>query len=195
MNGFRLLLQNLFEQIVQHKTMAAGERLDKIFRVCKSAHRNRRELQAHHPTFGARFQLFDFRRGEMQPHHAIEKFGGFGSGETQIGGAQFEQLIPRAQLRQREGRVLARRHNQMHLRRQMFDEKRERVVNVGRINEVIIVQNEGKFIEGLNDLVNQGDQQTFEGGRLRRLKGYHQGLTKIGLEPLEGGDEVGQKTG
>ncbi len=32
----------------------------------------------------------------FEAHHLVEKFGGFGGGETQVGGAQLGQLAPGA---------------------------------------------------------------------------------------------------
>ena len=56
----------------------------------------RRQLQTGNPAFGAGFQRGDVFRREVQTHHLVEKFGGFGGGKTQVGGAQFGQLTPGA---------------------------------------------------------------------------------------------------
>ena len=60
---FRLVLKNFFDQIVQHKTVAAGESLDKTGGVCPALHGECGQLQAGNPAFGAGFQCSDvFRR-------------------------------------------------------------------------------------------------------------------------------------
>jgi hypothetical protein len=56
---FRLALQNLFDQIVQHETVAAGENLDKTSGVCSPLHREGSHLQAGNPAFGAGLQGAD----------------------------------------------------------------------------------------------------------------------------------------
>ena len=92
LDAFGLLLQDFFDQIVQHEMVAAGERLDEAGGVLMSLHGKRGQLQAGNPAFGAGFQCGDVFRREVQAHHLVEKFGGFGGGKTQVGGAQFGQL-------------------------------------------------------------------------------------------------------
>ena len=83
------------------------------------------QLQAGDPAFGAGLQRGDITIGEIQPHHPVEKFGGFGGGEAQIGGAQLGQLAPGAQAGQGELRVLTRGDHQVHLRRLVLEQKGE----------------------------------------------------------------------
>ena len=58
----RLLLQHLFQQIIHHEMMRAGERLDEAGRVRSALQRQRPlqgkgcQLQAGDPPFGAGFQ-------------------------------------------------------------------------------------------------------------------------------------------
>ena len=73
-----LLLQDFFKEIVQHETVAAGEGLDEARSVLMPLHGNRGQLQAGNPAFGAGFQCGDVFRREVQAHHLVEKFGGFG---------------------------------------------------------------------------------------------------------------------
>ena len=56
-------------------------------------HRERGQLQAGNPAFGAVFQGGDVLppRG-LRPITSVEKCGGFGGGKAQVGGAQFGQL-------------------------------------------------------------------------------------------------------
>ena len=51
------------------------------------------QLQAGNPALGAVFQGGDVFCRELEPHDLVKKFGGFGEGETQVGDAQFGQLI------------------------------------------------------------------------------------------------------
>ena len=60
--------------------------------VRAALHGKRGQLQTGNPAFGAGFQCGDVFRREVQPHHLVEKSGGFSRGEAQVGGAQFGQL-------------------------------------------------------------------------------------------------------
>ena len=89
---FGLLLQDFFDQIVQHEMVTAGERFDEAGGVFLPLHRNRSQLQAGDPTLCAGLQCGDVFRREVETHHPFEKFGGFGGGEAQVRGAQLGQL-------------------------------------------------------------------------------------------------------
>ena len=93
---FGLTLQDLFDQIVHDVAVVSGECLDESGNVLVALHRECRQLQTGNPAFGAGFQCGDVFRREVQAHHLVEKFGGFGRGKTQVGGAQFGQLAPGA---------------------------------------------------------------------------------------------------
>ena len=66
---------------------------------------------------------------EVQAHRLVEKFGGFGGGKAQVGGAQFGQLVAGAQPGQGELGVLAGGDDQVHLGRQVLEQKGEGIVN------------------------------------------------------------------
>jgi len=80
-----------------------------------------RPIASRRSSLRAGFQRSDVLFREVQAHHLVEKFGGFGRGETQIGGAQFSQLAPGAQLCQGKMRILAGRDDQVHLWRQVLE--------------------------------------------------------------------------
>ena len=124
-----LLVQDFFDQIVQHEMVGAGERSDEAGGVVMSLQGERGQLQAGNPAFGAVFQGGDVRRREVEAHHRVEKSGGFGGGETQVGGAQFGQLAPGAEPGQGERRILAGGDDQVHLRRQVLEQKGEGLVD------------------------------------------------------------------
>ena len=92
----RLVVQNLFQQVIQHETMAAGEGGHKLRGVPLSLHRQRRQLQPSNPALGARFQRGNVFRGQVQAHDRVEKFNRFGGGEAQVSGPQFGDLVARA---------------------------------------------------------------------------------------------------
>ena len=137
----------------------------------------------------------------MQTHHAIQKFGRFRKSKTQIGGAQFGQLVARAQLRQRQLGVLTRANDQMHLRRQMLEEERERVVNRRRVNQMIIVQRQHKILRNDGKLIEQDSENRVGRGRLRRLKQCQNAIANLRKffsiacgKRLQCRDEIREKT-
>ena len=92
-HAFRLALKNLFEQVIQHEPVAAGESLDEAGGVGSSPHGERRHVQAGDPALGAVFQGGDVILGEVEAHRLVEERGGFGGGEAQVGGAQLGHLV------------------------------------------------------------------------------------------------------
>ena len=63
----------------------------------------------------------------FEAHRVVEKLGGFGGREAQIGGAQFGQLAAGAQPGQREWRILSGGDDQLHLRRQVIEQEGQRL--------------------------------------------------------------------
>jgi hypothetical protein len=87
----------------------------------------------------------------LQTHHLAEECGGCVRGKGQIGGTQFGQLISGTPVGDREGRIGTGRDDQMHLRRQMVNQIRDRLVERWRFEHVVIVHDEGETVgEGGN---------------------------------------------
>ena len=124
-------------------------------------------MQTGNPAFGAGFQRGDIFLGEIQSHHPVEEFGGFGGGKAQVGGAQFGQLTADAQAGQRQGRVFAAGDDQVHLRRQVLDEEGQGLVNRFGIDQVVVVKDENEIVGDGGNFVEQGSQHRFDWRRLR----------------------------
>ena len=192
---FGLTLQDFFDQIVQHETVSAGEGPDEPGGVLSPLHRERGQLQAGDPAFGAGFQGGDVFRREVQAHHLVEKFGGFGRGKTQVGGAQLGQLAPGAQAGQGQLWVLAGGDDQVHLRRQVLEQKGEGIVDRSGIDHVVVVKDEDEIVRDGGDFVEQGRQDRFGRRWLRGLERTQHPCSNLRRNRLQGGDEVGQKAG
>ena len=104
------------------------------------------QLQAGDPAFGAGFQRGDIFCGEVQSHHLVEKFGGFGGSKAQVGGAQFSQLAAGAQPSQGQVWILAGGDDQVHLWRQVLKQKGECVVYWFGINNVVVVKDKDEAL-------------------------------------------------
>ena len=158
---FRLVLQNFFGQIIQDKTVAAGKGFDEAGSVFMPPHGDRRELQTGDPSFGAGLQSGDISGREIQAHHPVKKFGGFGGGKAQIGGAQFSQLTAGTQPCQRERRILTGGDQQVHLPWQVFKQKSKSVVDRFKINHMVVIQYQEKMIRNGGYLIEQDCQNKF----------------------------------
>ncbi len=200
---FRLSPQHFFDEVIQHKTVAARERLDEAGRIRVALHGKRGQLQAGDPALGPRFQRGDIVRGELQTHRLVEKLSGFARAEAQVGGAQFGQLSTGAQAGQGKLRILAGRNDQMHLGGQMLEQKGERVVNSPGINQMIVVKDEDEGILDGGDVIQQRCQNRFGGWRLGGLEPRRRArpdfrrnpFARLQVKRLQSRDEVGQEAG
>ncbi len=178
-------MQDLFHQIVQHEMVAAGEGLDEAGDVLMSLHGKRGQLQAGDPALGAGFQRGDICLREIQPHHAVEELGGFGGGKAQIGDAQFGALPPGAQAGQRQVWIFARGDEQVHLRRLVFDEESQGLIDRLGIDRVVVIQDEQKVLRDGGNFVEQGGQNGFDLQRLGGLERSQQPLANSRLDRLQ----------
>ena len=116
---------------------------------CSPLHGEGCHLQAGNPAFGAGLQRGNVLGREVQAHHLVEKFGGFRGGKTQVGDAYFGQLAPGAQPGQGQGRILAGGDDQVHLRRQVLEQKGESVVDGLGIDQVVVIEDEDHPARGM----------------------------------------------
>ena len=83
---------------------------------------------------------------DCQAHRLVEVGGGLVGGEAQVGGADLEQLAPGAQARQRQGRVGAAGDHQVDLRRQVLEQERHRLVDLRRLDDVVVVEHQDQVV-------------------------------------------------
>ncbi len=133
---------------------------------------------------------------EVQPHHLVEKFGGFGGGEAQVGGAQFGQLAPGAQAGQGQRWVFTGGDDQVHLRRQVLEQKGEGLVNRFGINHMVIIQDEDEIVRDGGNFIEQGCQQSIRWAAAEGIGAQPTPLLQyFGCNRLQSSDEVSQKAG
>src|SRR5262245_53208022 len=115
-NFLRLLLQNLFGQIVKNIVVATGKVADEAGDTgsIQALQRQRRQVQASAPTLGASLQLFDLLRWKWQRLNLEKESSHFVQGEAQVGGAQFGQLAVSSQPSQGQGWVSPAGNDQTH---------------------------------------------------------------------------------
>ncbi len=95
---------------------------------------------------------------EVQPHHLVEKLGGFIRGETQIGGAQLGQLASGAIACQGQLWIFAGGDDQVHLGRLVFDEEGQGLIHRLRIDQMIVIKDEDEMLGMCGDFIEQGGQ-------------------------------------
>ncbi len=140
-------LQDFFNQIVQHEMVAAGERFDKAGGVLMPLHRNRGQLQAGNPAFGAGFQCGDVFRVKGSSPSSWLRNSAASAGVKRRSAARSSVSWPRARSRAKGSWwILTGGDSQMHLRWQVLEQKGEGFVNRFGIDHVVVVQNEDEMI-------------------------------------------------
>ena len=92
--------------------------------------------------FGARLQRGDVAGGELERSDLVEVGRDLGQGEAQVGGADLDEVAPGAQARQRQRRVDAGADDQVHLGREVLEQVGHARLQVGVVDEVVVVQDE-----------------------------------------------------
>ena len=155
LNRFRLLSQHFGSEVIHDVFVAAAKGRNQARHILPVSDRKRRHLQTGNPAFRAADQRADIFRGEFYSHSAPQKGRRFLRGETQVRLTQLGQLSACSQARQRQRRIFARRDGDMHLRRLMFEQKSEGLMNRRRRNQVIIVQHQNEWLGNVVKLINQ----------------------------------------
>ena len=90
--------------------------------------------------------------------------------------------------------ILAGGDDQVHLRRQVFEQKGEGMVyRFGNPERMVVIQDKDETVREGGDLIEQGCQNRFGGRRLRGLQHSQHPFANIRLNGLQSGDEVRQK--
>ena len=192
---FGLALQHLFNQIVQHETMAAGERLDKTVR-CLIA-RAWRGLPVAGRQSSLRCGLPERRCRPLKGADPSpgEKGGGFGGSKPQICGAQFGQLAAGAEPGQGERGSSRVAMTRCSCGGRCSTQKGEGLVNRLGIDQVVVVQDEDERVREGGDVIEQGRQDRVDGRWLRRLQHTQYTLSNRRRNGLQRSDEVQEKAG
>jgi hypothetical protein len=101
----RLAGQHLLGEVVQDVALAAAERSHKTGRVGVVAQRQSGQLQPRRPPLGARGQVGQAARRQLQPHDLPHQHGGFFGREAQVALTQLGQLAAGPQPGQWQRRV------------------------------------------------------------------------------------------
>lgn len=184
--------QYLFHQVVDDVAVVPGEPGDEAADVVAPLDRECGELERGDPPLRALLQRTDVRLGEVQSRHLVQVRGGLAGSEAQIGGADLDELATRSHPGQWERRVGAAGDHQMRLRGEVLQQEGHPVVDLGRVDDVVVV-------EHLHDVVGEGAQIVEQSGedRLGRRSGRRQERQRSLAELVrrsghrrQGGDQV-----
>ena len=91
--------------------------------------------------------------------------------------------------------ILTGGDDQVHLWRQVLEQKGEGIVNRFGINHVVVVKDEDEIVRDGGDFIEQGRQNRFGGRWLRGLEHSQHPCSNIRRNRLQSSDEVSQKAG
>ena len=158
----RLPVQDLLDEVVEDEPMAPGEGLHEPGHVAVRAGvgpgRQRGQLQSGRPPLGARLERGHERGIELQLHHLVEKQSASSAVNLRSRGPHLHELATCTQTRQRKRRVGPRGHRQRDLRRQVVQEEGHRLVDGGRVDDVIVVERHHRGSGEHVEVVDQADQ-------------------------------------
>ena len=193
-NLVRLPVQDLLDEVVEDEPVAAREGLDEPGDVGGTgSRRQRRQLQPGRPPLGARLERGHECRIEPQLHHVVEKLLRFVGGEPEVGGPHLHELATRPQTGQRQRRVRPGRHRQRDLRRQVVQQEGHRLVDGGRVDQVVVVERHHRGPDEHVEIVDQADQDGVRrcgGAGLQQRERVGPGF---GFDGLDRRHEVGQE--
>ena len=184
-------LQDLLDQVVDDVAVVACEAGDELGRVASTLHRERRELEGGDPAFGARLERGDVRACQVQTHHLVEIGDRLVGREPEVDRTDLRELAPCAEAGERESRIGARGDHHVHLRRQVLEQERDPLVDVLRVDEVVVVEHEDEPLRRRAELIHQGREDRLDRRRLRLPQQGERGRADSRSHRLQGGDDIG----
>ena len=123
-------------------------------RVAAALHRQRRELQGGDPSLGTGFEHVDIGLGQGQFHRVVQVLGGLGCREAQVGRSDLEQIAVCPQRSERERRIGPGGDHQTELRWEVLEQERDRVVDLGRVDHVVVVEHQDDVLRSSLEIVD-----------------------------------------
>ena len=186
-----LAAENLLGQVVKDVPVAAGEGGHETGHVGLGTQRQRRQLQAHGPAFGAFGQRGRYREVEIGQDLA-EQLGRLVEVEPEIGGAHLAQLAPSPVPGQAKGRIGTAGYHHAQLGRTVIEQEPDRCLHAVRADQVVVVeyqQHVGLARLG-HDVVDQRADQRVVGRRGRRTRQRAHPLGDARAHHVESGQHV-----
>ena len=157
----RLPVQDLLDQIVQDEAVAAGEGVDESGDVLggrAGGDGQRGQLQSGGPALRSRAERGHVPGRELQGHHSVEERSGLVRGESKIGRSYLDEFRPGSQAGQRQRRIGPGGQGESDLRGQVVEQEGHCVVDLGGIDDVVVVQGQHGRTGAQVEVVDQADQ-------------------------------------
>jgi hypothetical protein len=126
-------------------TRKGREHLLNLLLFGSALERKREETQPGSPAFQARCEGPEGLRGKCGGHDrsgTLQEESHLFLRKTQVGGAQFAEIITRAQACQWEGGITLRQNHQVEGSGEMIEKKRHRPLHLGRSEDMVIFQDQ-----------------------------------------------------
>ena len=136
--------------------------------VVAPAQRQGGELEGRDPALGPALEGGHVAGVEVQAH-AVEVRRRLAVGEPQVGRPYLDQLAPRPQPGERQRRVGPAGDDQVHLGGEVVEEEPHRLVDLDRLDEVVVVEDEDQGIRGGELVDERGEHRGHRrGGRVEK---------------------------
>ena len=132
--------------------------------------------------------------GEVQADDVVEVGRHFVGGEAQVGGADLDQLAAGPQPSQRQERVGSAADHQVDVRREVLQQERHAVAEVGPVDQVVVVEHQVDVVRCGREFVEHRGEDGLD-RRLGRLQQREHVGSDAGHRCLQGGDHVGPERG
>ena len=113
--------------------------------------------------------------------------------EAQVVDAELGQLLQRAPARERQARLLPRRNHEAQAPRQPLDEVRQRGVDLGIVDDVIVVEHQHDVLLGFAELVQEQRHQVLGHGHAQAAEKRDRRARHARLELLQRAHDVVQE--
>ena len=185
-----LALQDFLGQVVDDVAVVPGESRDEASDVVSAPQGERRQLDRGDPPFGPPVEGGDLLGRQVEPHHLIEVLRCLVGREAQIGGADLDQLAPSSQPRHRQRRVGTAGEHEVQLRRQVLQQEGHPVLDLARLDEVVVVEQQHHLVRQGVEVVEQRGEDHLDRRRLGRLQERERIVTDAGPGRPERRDHV-----
>ena len=158
-----LLLQHLFDQVIDDVVVAAAEGGDEVGTVrttlasCRRLQSQTGKLETGHPAFGPPFQCGDIIGGEGQLHGLVEEIAVSASLRAQIAGTDLGYLIAHAPTGERQRRILTRDQDKVQIGRCVVEPELNGLMDRRCLNPMVIIKHhdQGPAVVDPADFVEQ----------------------------------------
>jgi hypothetical protein len=155
LNRRRLTLHDFLDQIVDDDPIGPHEPVDERGHVVPPLHRQRSQLERGDPPLGTFLERRHSPRRQLQAHHVVQVRRRFVRSEPQFGRPDLDQLTTRPQPSEWQHRIGLARDHDPQVRRHPVQQERHPVLDLARIDVVVVVEHQHDLAIERADVVEQ----------------------------------------